>query len=263
MTLSLKRRILAQARISQSQQSQNVISRPGETTLAQMRILLYSPGFHPPSFTLDHTTGNKIGGSTFNSNGRRHDVPRDEKRNKFGFVRFRKEDVGGSLEKAFQNVWIGNYKVMVNKPIFNKNRERLVDANVFLVNNKQNDVLLNIPVVNAKNTHKTSLAQWKEWEQSIIGETLVSAEKLELFKECLVGDLIQAQDVSVINYLLAKEDLFSLQAIPMGGNLVFFKGDNQEEMLEDFKLELSHKEEGAQICIVEEKYNSLIIGFGR
>ncbi|KAF1893043.1 hypothetical protein Lal_00024165 [Lupinus albus] len=48
MTLSLKRGILAQARISQSQQSQNAISRLGETTLAQARILRYSPGFHPP-----------------------------------------------------------------------------------------------------------------------------------------------------------------------------------------------------------------------
>ncbi|KAF1870540.1 hypothetical protein Lal_00025672 [Lupinus albus] len=36
---SLKRGILAQARISQYQQSQNAISRPGELTLAQARIL--------------------------------------------------------------------------------------------------------------------------------------------------------------------------------------------------------------------------------
>ncbi|KAF1867861.1 hypothetical protein Lal_00012757, partial [Lupinus albus] len=47
LTLSLKRGILAQARISLSQQSQNAISRPGETTLAQARILQYSSGFHP------------------------------------------------------------------------------------------------------------------------------------------------------------------------------------------------------------------------
>ncbi|KAF1879977.1 hypothetical protein Lal_00022103 [Lupinus albus] len=48
LILSIKRGILAQARISQSQQPQNVISRPGEPTLAQVRILQYSPGFHPP-----------------------------------------------------------------------------------------------------------------------------------------------------------------------------------------------------------------------
>ncbi|KAF1884405.1 hypothetical protein Lal_00035533 [Lupinus albus] len=47
-TLSLKPGILAQARISQCQQPQIAISRPGETTLAQARILQYSPGFHPP-----------------------------------------------------------------------------------------------------------------------------------------------------------------------------------------------------------------------
>ncbi|KAF1862498.1 hypothetical protein Lal_00024454 [Lupinus albus] len=45
---TMLRGILAQARISQSQQSQNAISRPGEKTLAQARILQYSPGFHPP-----------------------------------------------------------------------------------------------------------------------------------------------------------------------------------------------------------------------
>ncbi|KAF1866333.1 hypothetical protein Lal_00024340 [Lupinus albus] len=39
---------LPQARISQSQQPQNAISRPGEPTLAQARILQCSPGFHPP-----------------------------------------------------------------------------------------------------------------------------------------------------------------------------------------------------------------------
>ncbi|KAF1878142.1 hypothetical protein Lal_00049310 [Lupinus albus] len=32
---------------------QNAISRPGETTLAQARILQYSPGFHPPNFCID------------------------------------------------------------------------------------------------------------------------------------------------------------------------------------------------------------------
>ncbi|KAF1870529.1 hypothetical protein Lal_00025635 [Lupinus albus] len=39
LTLSLKRGILAQARISQWQQPQSNISRPGETALAQARIL--------------------------------------------------------------------------------------------------------------------------------------------------------------------------------------------------------------------------------
>ncbi|KAF1870684.1 hypothetical protein Lal_00026256 [Lupinus albus] len=39
LTLSLKRGILAQARISQCQQPQIAISRPGETTLAQAKIL--------------------------------------------------------------------------------------------------------------------------------------------------------------------------------------------------------------------------------
>ncbi|KAF1867985.1 hypothetical protein Lal_00042379 [Lupinus albus] len=48
LTLSLKRGILVQARISQCQQPQNDISRPGETTLAQARIFQYTPGFHPP-----------------------------------------------------------------------------------------------------------------------------------------------------------------------------------------------------------------------
>ncbi|KAF1897706.1 hypothetical protein Lal_00032463 [Lupinus albus] len=46
--LSLKRGILAQARISQCQQPQFAISRPGEATLAQTRIFQYSPVFHPP-----------------------------------------------------------------------------------------------------------------------------------------------------------------------------------------------------------------------
>ncbi|KAF1891919.1 hypothetical protein Lal_00036266 [Lupinus albus] len=58
LTLSLKRGILAQARISQSQQSQNIISRSGETTLAQARILQYSPRFHPPSH--DHTLSSTL-----------------------------------------------------------------------------------------------------------------------------------------------------------------------------------------------------------
>ncbi|KAF1896071.1 hypothetical protein Lal_00042333 [Lupinus albus] len=49
LTLSLKRGILAQARISQCQPTPNAISRPGETSLAQARILQYNPGFHPPS----------------------------------------------------------------------------------------------------------------------------------------------------------------------------------------------------------------------
>ncbi|KAF1877132.1 hypothetical protein Lal_00015793 [Lupinus albus] len=48
LTLSLKRGILAQARISQCQPAPNAISRPGETSLAQARILQYSLGFHPP-----------------------------------------------------------------------------------------------------------------------------------------------------------------------------------------------------------------------
>ncbi|KAF1870731.1 hypothetical protein Lal_00026467 [Lupinus albus] len=48
LTLSLKRGILALARISQCQQPQFAISRPGEATLAQARIFQYSPGFHPP-----------------------------------------------------------------------------------------------------------------------------------------------------------------------------------------------------------------------
>ncbi|KAF1886427.1 hypothetical protein Lal_00045659 [Lupinus albus] len=39
LTLSLKRGILAQARISQCQPAPNAISRPGETSLAQARIL--------------------------------------------------------------------------------------------------------------------------------------------------------------------------------------------------------------------------------
>ncbi|KAF1872295.1 hypothetical protein Lal_00023506 [Lupinus albus] len=47
--LSLKRGILAHARISHCQPAPNAISRPGETSLAQARILQYSPGFHPPS----------------------------------------------------------------------------------------------------------------------------------------------------------------------------------------------------------------------
>ncbi|KAF1892775.1 hypothetical protein Lal_00042669 [Lupinus albus] len=46
--LSLKRGILAQARISQCQQPQFAISRLGEATLAQTRIFQYSLGFHPP-----------------------------------------------------------------------------------------------------------------------------------------------------------------------------------------------------------------------
>ncbi|KAF1894801.1 hypothetical protein Lal_00021095 [Lupinus albus] len=49
---------IAQARISQSQQPQNAISRPGEPTLAQTRILQYSPGFHPPRPNPEEKTKN-------------------------------------------------------------------------------------------------------------------------------------------------------------------------------------------------------------
>ncbi|KAF1864708.1 hypothetical protein Lal_00032028 [Lupinus albus] len=60
--LSLKRGILAQARISLCQQPQFAISRPGEATLAQARIFQYSPGFHPPRKNLmtSHVKGKDI-----------------------------------------------------------------------------------------------------------------------------------------------------------------------------------------------------------
>ncbi|KAF1872188.1 hypothetical protein Lal_00039348 [Lupinus albus] len=62
LTLSPKRGILAQARISQSQ---NAISCPGETTLVHGRILQYSPGFHPPR---PRSSKYKQGESTSKSN---------------------------------------------------------------------------------------------------------------------------------------------------------------------------------------------------
>ncbi|KAF1885657.1 hypothetical protein Lal_00039505 [Lupinus albus] len=42
------------------QQPKIVISRPGETTLAQARILQYSPGFHPPRGKANSTFGGKV-----------------------------------------------------------------------------------------------------------------------------------------------------------------------------------------------------------
>ncbi|OIW05050.1 hypothetical protein TanjilG_02757 [Lupinus angustifolius] len=77
-------------------------------------------------------------------------------------------------------------------------------------------------------------------------EYKISDEEMQSLKNCFVGELLRAEEARMVNVILAKEGFLSIQAIPMGGNLILFKGENQEEMVTNGVSCLSTSEGGHQ-----------------
>ncbi|CAL0309706.1 unnamed protein product [Lupinus luteus] len=130
---------------------------------------------------------------------------RDKKGNRFGFVRFIKDSGGSILEEKLKNVWIGNYKVITNKPRYNRMKEK--------VDKGKTPLSLSAFGNGDKAVGNLLIKSWKEAltnGNSAASNAVVSKPFLEFysrldFKNCFMGELLNAEDVVVVKDFLIKE----------------------------------------------------------
>ncbi|CAL0307706.1 unnamed protein product [Lupinus luteus] len=127
--------------------------------------------------------------------------------NRFGFVRFKKNDLDNTLEKSLQNVWIGKYKLIVNKPRFNRNRKRIFPAkNTSILNHKDLSKFPNINIRVDGGWPEETMAGWGEVSLSEEDDHEVEYFLNNLPAPLMVDSKRVQKKCDVIKAILVKKD---------------------------------------------------------
>ncbi|CAL0311080.1 unnamed protein product [Lupinus luteus] len=184
--------------------------------------------------------------------GRVRDVYIPRKRNKlnqrFAFIRFDRVKNERRLALELDKVWIGNFKIFANIPLFNRNqsapsvrrvvtpswpkldRIKLSDSRSFLDVVKGTDGVVGIPGLNSVDPSSVKDS----------GSFSYSAEKVDLewLQNCMVGKTVETVDARLVSGLLKNEGFLTVVAHPIGGDLVLIspsEGEDLNEVLKDAK----------------------------
>ncbi|KAK7260417.1 hypothetical protein RIF29_26442 [Crotalaria pallida] len=151
---------------------------------------------------------------------------KDKVGRRFDFVRFKQVNDIVALENRLKNVWIGDFKVQVNRPKYERNQLR--KANMGDPNTRRRNQEEGLPSL--------KVSGWKDaltgegHDNRKIPEFNPAQEDLEELQECFVGELLRFKDAPVFQDLLFKEGFFTIKATPMGGAFVLLQGADKEEL---------------------------------
>ncbi|KAK7277149.1 hypothetical protein RIF29_18300 [Crotalaria pallida] len=174
---------------------------------------------------------------------------RDRRGGRFGFVRFRNVGNNRVLEKDIQNIWVEGYKIRINTPKYERTSGEKRPPTTTTYNHDTRAR----PEAPWSRDHSDRTQVQDPWRRAVLGqgkrsppskekvwgglEYVVKAGTMARLEECYAGEVRNLEDATSIRELLLREGLFTINAKPMGGNMVLLEGQSPSEIEELLKTE--------------------------
>jgi RNA recognition motif-containing protein len=150
-------------------------------------------------------------------------IPRklDKRGRRFGFVKFKDVEDVELLSDKLQEVWLGSFKLLVNRSRFARSESKEVSNGVQNEANKR--PTLQLKDKEAGRSFKTALIGGGSQQKTMMMKVPVNEELCKELQGSVVGTLAREKDVRRIQTTLFMEGFRSITVTNMGGNMVLMR----------------------------------------